>query len=74
MLGTDVFFLSAALSRLLDSQLLCAVEVWSIPIIIVSIIWAGNGQILNKIFDSPLYPLRPSVYKVKKWIRFQTYA
>jgi succinate-acetate transporter protein len=62
MLGTDVFFLSAALSRLLDSQLLCAVEVWSIPIIIVSIIWQVTGQILNKIFDRPLIPLgRPFI-------------
>ncbi|MDN5345137.1 MAG: uncharacterized protein PWQ18_1251 [Clostridia bacterium] len=63
MVATDVFFLSAALSWLLGSWFLWAVAGWSLPFVIIFIIWQAIGDILNAHFGRPIIWMGPPLIK-----------
>ncbi|MEW8959954.1 MAG: hypothetical protein AB2448_12785 [Moorella sp. (in: firmicutes)] len=63
MLATDVFFLSAALSWLLNSRFLWFVAGWSLPFVIIFIIWQAIGDVLNSHFGRVVIPMGPKLIK-----------
>lgn len=47
MISTDVFFLCAGVSWLFGIHVLFTIAAWSLPVVIVTIIWQAVGEVLN---------------------------
>lgn len=66
MIATDVFFNCAALSWLLGSKALWVIAGWSLPVVVISIMWQVIAIVLNTHFGKQIIPLGPAWIKKEK--------
>jgi uncharacterized protein len=63
MIFTDIFFCSAGLSWILGSSLLWTIAGWSLPFVVLSILWNVFGRVLNTHFGRQVIKMGPPLIK-----------
>jgi uncharacterized protein len=63
MMTTDIFFCSAGLSWILGSSLLWTIAGWSLPFVVLSILWNVFGRVLNTHFGRQVIKMGPPLIK-----------
>lgn len=66
MICTDVFFCSAGLSWLLHSSVLWKIAGYSLPFVIIAILWNVFGVVINTHFGKEIIKMGPPLIKKKK--------
>ncbi|MDQ1277347.1 MAG: uncharacterized protein QG555_387 [Thermodesulfobacteriota bacterium] len=57
MVFTDLFFVPAGLYFLTHEQIFWTIASWDLPFVVIAIIWAVLGSVLNNLFGKQIIPL-----------------